>query len=270
MGKIVVLQSLMMKTCFVITAIFVITCKVEGFNKYWPKGWKQDLPKSSVLPKEPLKSPSWPKVPLTSSWYKFTGWPKVPPVGTEKSPKFPGWPVSPKEPKNSPSWPKEKPKSPGWPIVAPVGTKESPNSPGWPQEPAMSSKGSRRRCKPFGSCIQNVDCGRNGICIGSFGSGKCHCRRGINLQTNDCLSVYDKLKKAILGYTSVPETNHMVMAFDKCMVGKLRTLSSPVSFNCQSSIMQFYFMCEKDLKDTTIDAIDVLLFINDNSGFGKQ
>ena len=99
---------------------------------------------------------------------------------------------------------------------------------------------------------------------------KCHCRRGINLQTNDCLSVYDKLKKAILGYTSVPETNHMVMAFDKCMVGKLRTLSSPVSFNCQSSIMQFYFMCEKDLKDTTIDAIDVLLFINDNTGFGKQ
>ena len=62
----------------------------------------------------------------------------------------------------------------------------------------------------------------------------------------------------------------MVMAFDKCMVGRLRMLSNPMSFNCQSSIMHFYFMCEKDLKDTTIDAIDVLLLDNDSADFGLQ
>ena len=51
----------------------------------------------------------------------------------------------------SPSLPEEKSKSPGLP-------QESPNE-------------SRRRCRPFRSCINNYDCGRNGICIGSFGSG---------------------------------------------------------------------------------------------------
>ena len=106
-----------MKTCFVITAIFVITCKAGGLNIDWPKGWPQKLPKSTVIPKEPIKSSSWPSLP-------------------------------------------------SWPKVAP--TTKSPAS---LQESAKSPNGSRRRCQPFRSCLNNYDCGQNGICIGSFGSG---------------------------------------------------------------------------------------------------